>query len=212
MGMESHIERQKPKPYHHGDLRNALIQAGLELLVEGGAQELDLRKVARRAGVSHAAPYRHFADKQALIAAINEKGFQLLAEQIRSSLREVSDEPVEQLSGVALAYVRFAQENSWLMREMFSGITIEREIFESLHTASKSVYRLYEEVIRSGQERGKIVDGDPTALAGVLWSVLHGLAMLIIENQMRPYADGPEGTERVTRYTIEVLYRGFARK
>jgi hypothetical protein len=67
-------------------------------------------------------------------------------------------------------------------------------------------------VIRHGQERGKIVESDPTALAGVLWSVLHGLAMLIIENQMRPYADGPEGTERVTRYTIEVLYRGFARQ
>ena len=210
--MESHIDRQKPKPYHHGDLRNALIQAGLELLAEGGVQELDLRKVARRAGVSHAAPYRHFADKQALIAAINEEGFHLLAERIRSTLREVSDEPVEQLLGVALAYVRFARENPWLMREMFSGLTIERETFESLHTASKSVYRLYAEVIRRGQERGKIVDGDPTALAGVLWSVLHGLAMLIIENQMRPYADGPEGTERVTRYTIEVLYGGFARK
>ena len=210
--MESHIDRQKPKSYHHGDLRNALIQAGLELLAEGGVQELDLRKVARRAGVSHAAPYRHFADKQALIAAINEEGFHFLAERIRSTLREVSDEPVEQLLGVALAYVRFAKENPWLMREMFSGLTIERETFESLHTASKSVYRLYAEVIRRGQERGKIVDGDPTALAGVLWSVLHGLAMLIIENQMRPYADGPEGTERVTRYTIEVLYGGFARK
>ena len=119
--MESHIDQQKPKSYHHGDLRNALIQAGLELLAEGGAQELDLRKVARRAGVSHAAPYRHFADKQALIAAINEEGFHLLAERIQASLREVSDEPVEQLLGVALAYVRFAQGNPWLMREMFSG-------------------------------------------------------------------------------------------
>jgi AcrR family transcriptional regulator len=212
MGMESHIDRQKTKSYHHGDLRNALIQAGLELLAEGGVQELDLRKVARRAGVSHAAPYRHFADKQALIAAINEEGFHLLAERIRSTLREVSDEPVEQLLGVALAYVRFAKENPWLMREMFSGLIIERETFASLHAASKSVYLQYAEVIRRGQERGKIVDGDPTALAGVLWSVLHGLAMLIIENQMRPYADGPEGTERVTRYTIELLYGGFSRK
>jgi len=212
MGMESHIDRQKPKPYHHGDLRNALIQAGLELLAEGGVLELDLRKVARRAGVSHAAPYRHFADKQALIAAINEEGFHMLAERIRSTLREVSDEPVEQLLGVALAYVRFAKENPWLMREMFSGLTIERETFASLHTASKIVYRLYAEVVRRGQESGKIVDGDPAALAGVLWSVLHGLAMLIIEHQMRPYADGPEGAERVTRYTIETLYGGFARK
>jgi AcrR family transcriptional regulator len=212
MGMDNHIDRQKPQSYHHGDLRNALIQAGLELLAEGGAEKLDLRKVARRAGVSHAAPYRHFVDKQALIAAINEKGFDWLAERIQSTLREVPDEPFEQLLGVALAYVRFAQENPWLMREMFSGLTIERERFASLHTASKTVYRLYTEVVRHGQESGKIVESDPAALAGVLWSVLHGLAMLIIENQMRPYADGPEGTERITRYTIEILYGGFARK
>jgi AcrR family transcriptional regulator len=210
--MDSQYEPQRSKPYHHGDLRNALIQAGLELLAEGGAQELDLRKVARRAGVSHAAPYRHFADKQALIAAITEEGFRWLAERIQATLREMSDEPFEQLLGIALAYVHFAQEHPRLMREMFSGLTIERETFVSLQMASKTVYRLYTDVIRRGQERGKFVDGDPAALAGVLWSVLHGLAMLIIENQMRPYADGPEGTERVTRYTIEVLYGGFARK
>jgi AcrR family transcriptional regulator len=210
--MENNAESRKTKAYHHGDLRNALIQAGLELLAEGGARELDLRKVARRAGVSHAAPYRHFADKQALIAAINEEGFHRLAERIQSTLRTVPDEPFEQLLGIALAYVRFAQENPWLMREMFSGLTIERETFTSLQVASKSVYHIYAEVLGRGQASGKIVDGDPAALAGVLWSVLHGLAMLIIENQMRPYADGPEGTERITRYTIELLYSGFARK
>jgi AcrR family transcriptional regulator len=210
--MENNAESQKTKAYHHGDLRNALIQAGLELLAEGGARELDLRKVARRAGVSHAAPYRHFADKQALIAAINEEGFHRLAERIQSTLHAVPDESFEQLLGVALAYVRFAQENPWLMREMFSGLTIERETFTSLQMASKSVYRIYVEVLRRGQASGEIVDGDPAALAGVLWSVLHGLAMLIIENQMRPYADGPEGTELKTRYTIEMLYGGFARK
>src|SRR5258708_12625025 len=73
--MSSLVDRQKPKPYHHGDLRHALIQAGLEMLAEGGAAALDLRKVARKAGVSHAAPYRHFADKQPLVPAINEEGF-----------------------------------------------------------------------------------------------------------------------------------------
>lgn len=210
--MESQRKPQKPKSYHHGDLRNALIQAGLDLLAEGGARELDLRKVARRAGVSHAAPYRHFADKQALIAAITEEGFRLLAEQIQATLRAVPDSPFEQLLGIARAYVHFAQAHPWLMREMFSGLTLERETFVSLQMASEAVYRLYVDVIRRGQEKGTLVDGDPAALAAVLWSMLHGLAMLIIENQMRPYADGPEGTERKTRYTIEILYGGFARK
>src|ERR1700731_1976958 len=112
--MKDNTHLQRPKAYHHGDLRNALIQAGLELLSEGGATSLDLRKVARRVGVSHAAPYRHFADRQALIAAINEEGFHRLAERIQSTLRDVSDEPFEQLLGVARVYVHFAQENPWL--------------------------------------------------------------------------------------------------
>src|SRR6266478_9089319 len=113
--MSSPVDRQKPKPYHHGDLRHALIQAGLEMLAEGGAAALDLRKVARKAGVSHAAPYRHFADKQALIAAINEEGFHRLAERIQHALQEVPDDAFEQLFGIARAYVQFAQENPWLM-------------------------------------------------------------------------------------------------
>src|SRR5215472_1507516 len=134
--MSKSMDRPKSKPYHHGDLRHALIRAGLALLEEAGAANLDLRKVARKAGVSHAAPYRHFADKQALVAAINEEGFQWLAERIQATLREVPAEPFEQLLGVALAYVRFAQEHPRLMREMFSGLTIERESFASLHAAS----------------------------------------------------------------------------
>src|SRR5579871_5249220 len=108
--MNTSLDRQKPKPYHHGDLRHALIQAGLEMLSEGGAAALDLRKVARKAGVSHAAPYRHFADKQALVAAINEEGFRQLAERVQSTLQAAPDDAFEQLQGVARAYVLFAGE------------------------------------------------------------------------------------------------------
>jgi len=210
--MSSPVDRQKPKPYHHGDLRHALIQAGLEMLAEGGAAALDLRKVARKAGVSHAAPYRHFADKQALVAAINEEGFRRLAERIRSTLREAPDDPFEQLQAIARAYVQFAQEHPWLMREMFSGLTVEREAFSGLYTESKAVFTLYMEVVKRGQERGKIIDVDPGALAGVVWSLLHGVAMLTIENQMRPYTDGPDGAERVTRFSVQMLYEGLGRK
>jgi AcrR family transcriptional regulator len=210
--MNSNVDRQKPKPYHHGDLRHALIQAGLEMLSDGGAAALDLRKVARKAGVSHAAPYRHFADKQALVAAINEEGFRRLAERIQSTLREASEDSFEQLQAIGRAYVQFAQEHPWLMREMFSGLTVEREAFPELYAASKTVFQLYMEVVRRGQERVSIIDGDPGALAGVLWSLLHGVAMLTIENQMRPYTDGPDGAERVTRFSVQMLYEGLGRK
>ena len=206
------MDHQERKPYHHGDLHNALIEAGLALLSESGAAALDLRKVARKAGVSHAAPYRHFADKQALVAAINEEGFRRLAAQIQSSLEKSSDDPLEQLQSIGIAYVSFAQEQPWLMREMFSGLTVEREAFPSLYTASKTVYYLYSEVIARGQAQGKIVEGNPPALASVLWSMLHGLAMLIIENQMRPYSDGPDGAERLTRFGVQMLYDGLRRR
>ncbi len=210
--MNANTDHQRPKSYHHGDLRNALIQAGLEMLSESGAAALDLRKVARKAGVSHAAPYRHFADKQALIAAINEEGFHRLAERIQSTLREAPGDAVERLYAIARAYVHFAQENPWLMREMFSGLTIEREAFPDLHHASKTVFMLYIEVIKRGQEQGSIIDVDPGALAGVLWALLHGVAMLTIEHQMRPYTDGPDGVENVTRFSVQMLYEGLGRK
>src|SRR5260370_30893095 len=113
--MTRHVEREKPKPYHYGDLRHALSQAGLEMLSEGGEAALDLRKVARKAGVSHAAPYRHFEDKQALIAAINTEGYRRLAAQIQQGLQAVPDDAFEQLRAVAGAYIHFAVDNPWLM-------------------------------------------------------------------------------------------------
>ena len=210
--MSDHGEHERAKPYHHGDLRYALIQAGLELLSAGGAAMLDLRKVARKAGVSHAAPYRHFADKQALIAAINREGFRQLAEQIQAAVREAPDDALARLQAIARAYVQFAQEHPWLIREMFSGLTVEREAFADLYAASKSVFTLYVEVVRRGQEQGAIIAGDPAALAGVLWSLLHGVAMLTIEHQMRPYTDGPGGAEAVTRFGVQLLYEGLGRR
>lgn len=210
--MDRTTGRESPKAYHHGDLRNALIQAGLDLLAESGAAALDLRKVARKAGVSHTAPYRHFADKQALVAAITEEGFYRLAEKIQSTLREAPDDSLEQLQAVARAYVFFAYENPWLMREMYSGLTIEHEAYPGLYEATKKVFKLYAEVIRRGQESGSIIEGDPGALAGVLGSLLHGVAGLIIENQIRAYAEGPAGIENVTRFSIQLLYNGLGRK
>jgi len=148
----------------------------------------------------------------ALVAAINEEGFRRLAERIRSTLREAPDDSLEQLQAIAKAYVQFACEHPWLMREMFSGLTVEREAFPDLCAASKDVFMTYWEVVKRGQEEGKIIDVDPGALSGVLWSLLHGVAMLTIENQMRPYTDGPDGAERVTRFSVQMLYEGLGRK
>jgi AcrR family transcriptional regulator len=114
--------------YHHGDLKNALIEAGLEILSKEGVSGLSLRKVARKAGVSHSAPYAHFADKQALIAAISTEGYRLLYEKMQEIQKKFIDDPSRQLVEVAWAYVRFAQTDPEQFKGTFSNaVASERD-------------------------------------------------------------------------------------
>src|ERR1700739_1845042 len=94
--------------YHHGDLRSALVSAALELLEEGGETALSLRAVARRAGVSPAAPYRHYEDREALVSAVAAVGYRELAERLGAA--HPAPSTPEQLADVAVAYVQFALE------------------------------------------------------------------------------------------------------
>src|SRR5246500_823116 len=104
--------------YHHGDLRAACVSAALELLEEGGAAALSLRAVARRAGVSPAAPYRHYADREALVSAVAAVGYRELAERLAAA--HPAPPTPEQLASVAIAHVQFALERPALSRIMFT--------------------------------------------------------------------------------------------
>src|SRR5260221_5999125 len=103
--------------YHHGDLRAALVRAALELLEDSGESDLSLRAVARRAGVSPAAPYRHYADREALVSAVAAVGYPELA--TRPALAHPSPSTGEQLASVAVAYVQFSLDPPPLFRIMF---------------------------------------------------------------------------------------------
>ncbi|MCA9873725.1 MAG: TetR/AcrR family transcriptional regulator, partial [Anaerolineales bacterium] len=116
------IEMKKKDSYHHGDLKNALIKAGTEILAKNGVSGLSLRKVAQKAGVSHAAPYAHFADKQALIAAISTEGFRQLYEQVLVVADEYAANPAQQLLETAWTYVQFAIDDPDQFKIMFSSV------------------------------------------------------------------------------------------
>jgi len=197
------------KPYHHGDLRNALIRAGQAILAEEGVAGLDLRKVARAAGVSHAAPYRHFADKQALLAAIAAEGFDQLAERMRIALAGAPDDARAQLTLIGLAYAGFAFEHPAHMREMFSGLSVDRMAYPDLHAAAKGAFYQLIRVVAQGQAHGAIGPGDPASIATVVWSQIHGITMLLIEDQIMSVKGDDRATELLVVQCIGALYDGL---
>jgi AcrR family transcriptional regulator len=172
------------KQYHHGDLRNSLIQAGIEILAEEGGGALSLRKVASRAGVSHAAPYAHFADRQDLIAAISTEGFRQLYERIRAVVEANPHDLANRLVEVAWAYVQFAMQNSSLFKVMFSGILEEENKYPEFVNISHKNFLELVYLVQECQQAGLFRPGPADVLALSVWSLVHGFVSLLLEKQI----------------------------
>lgn len=168
--------------YHHGDLRRALVEAALELVKEHGPAGITLREAARRAGVTHAAPYRHFADKEALLAALAEEGFVRLRSEIEQAMAGVT--PVDLLETIGIAYVRFARQHPSQFRVMFGAEMGDKRRYPTLTQADQAVFDLLTNAIRTAQEAGVVLPGNPARLGMVQWSMLHGVAALVVDGQM----------------------------
>jgi AcrR family transcriptional regulator len=161
--------------YHHGDLPGALVRAAIELLEDSGETEFSLRAVARRAGVSPAAPYRHYADREALVSAVAAVGYRELAERLAAA--HPSPSTPAQLASVAIAYVQFALERPALFRIMF-GEPCDRDNDERAGaTGAVSLY------LRAIVER-TFPQADPEALATAIWALVHGLAFLHLDGKL----------------------------
>ena len=151
--------------YHHGDLRPALLRSAARLLEKEGPGALSLRAVARRAGVSHAAPYRHFADREALLAALAAEGFRRLGEALAPASGRAMGE----------AYVRFALDHPQLFRLMFGGhlgFARHREL-------AQAAGRPYQALLAAFRAQPAIAD--PQTAAAAAWSLVHGLAHLLLD-------------------------------
>ncbi len=188
-------------PYHHGDLRRALLEAAEQMIRESGPASLSLREIARKVGVSHAAPTHHFKDKTGLLTAIAAEGYRRLGESLRGAYGSTGS-----FLEVGVAYVRFALAERPYFEVMFWPDLYRRddpEVVAALGTVDDTVFGAIRTMLGPGQE-------DRVQTAGVAaWSLVHGLAMLTINGNLPPelVAD-PEG---LTRTIGAAAFRGPGR-
>lgn len=167
-------------PYHHGDLRRTLLEAAAASIEKSGVEALSLRQLARDAGVSHAAPSRHFRDKQALLDALAEDGFNRLTASLDEATRSAATTPTaarRRFEDLARSYIRFALANPTLLSLMF-GLKHAPNARAELLAAGHASMELTMRVIVAAQEIGAIGPGDPQRIALVAFATFHGVATL----------------------------------
>jgi len=165
------------------DLRERVLRASLELIDERGLAALSMREVARRAGVSHQAPYHYFADRQAILAAAAERGFGLLNDKLVQA-RAQAQGPTHTLELTAIAYVRFALENPACFRIMFRPELVKHSNYESLDCRADLAFRHVPEMVTACMEAGLPKDIGVETMSVLLWSVVHGFAWLLIDGPL----------------------------
>jgi AcrR family transcriptional regulator len=165
------------RPYHHGNLRAALLEQAERTVREQGADQLSLRELARQVGVSHGAPRRHFPDRQALLDALAESGFDRLGDELRQAVDGAGDGFEARLRASAAAYVRFATRDAALLELMFAGK--HREHAQALDEAANRAFAVLLDVILQGQAAGVLEPGDPERVGLVLFATMQGIAALV---------------------------------
>ncbi|WP_281647122.1 TetR/AcrR family transcriptional regulator [Parendozoicomonas sp. Alg238-R29] len=194
------------QPYHHGNLRQALLAVAFEHLKKTGPEKLSLRALAREIGVSQTAPYRHFPNKNLLFVAMAVEGFKKLEQRIRETSQAHDDASEALLSG-AEHYIAFAQENPALYRLMFGSALNEWRKPEFMHGAPPAAFAALVEVMEKAISQGSITDEYPAwFLAKNCWAQIHGHAMMAIDGMLDKGA--PEGMEFDLKLSLRLTLEG----
>ncbi|PZP39712.1 MAG: TetR/AcrR family transcriptional regulator [Azospirillum brasilense] len=201
--------------YHHGDLRRALVDAALAIVAETDRWDLSLREVARRAGVSHNAPYAHFPDKGALLAAVGVRVYERL--RGATTAAAVGCRTAEEaLVAIGRAYIAFGTENVALYRLMSGqGLSVDGRLPEPVREAAEAARGVLREIIAEGAREGSFDldpnDAEEVAAAVVsAWSVVHGFTLLAIDGLASRETD--IATARLADMTLRRFMRGLTRR
>lgn len=207
------MARQPGRPnssatYHHGDLHNALVDAAIALIRQDGPNALSLRAVARQAGVSHTAPYRHFADKHALLETIALGGFRELSRAMKSAAENYAD-PLQQIIHAGEAYIRLATQNPEVTQIMFGGFLEVQRCGEALQQESEQAFAGLLAIIEKGKRSGQLKPMDTEVLALATWSLAHGFAMLVAAGQLAHKVRDSAEVQALSQSLGELLVNGI---
>lgn len=195
------------RAYHHGRLPEALIEAAIACIEQAGMHGLTIREVARRADVSHQAPYHYFADRGALVAAVAETGFRSLYERLKARIAKVGEN--DRMEALFMAYVKFAIEKTTLFRVMFSTEVADKTPYPSLQASSDQCLTLLMDTVTSAQHSGAVRDGPTLDYAAVTWALAHGLSGFLTDGQLRRRGYTASAAEVVAKRLLAVLRDGL---
>lgn len=200
------MPNKKSGQYHHGDLYAALLEAAAEMIATEGLEALTLRALSQRVGVSRTAPYRHFADKSALLAAVAEEGFKRLLHRLQAVAEQADLDVLAHFQQMGVAYISFAVDNPVHYRLMFSSETASPEAYPGLAAVRVVVFNTLVSAIEQCQSEGKIKSSEPRALANVTWATVHGLSSLLIDEQIQNQLS----VQEIATFTTQTLVGGLA--
>lgn len=190
---------KEQRSYHHGNLSETLVTSALEIIGSEGLGSLSLRGLARHAGVSPAAPYRHFPSREALLAAIAVQGLRMRNEAMQIALESAGRDPMARLLEVGVAFVLFAHEHASHYAVMSSSELIEGSKDPELAESSAESMGILLQAMRDAQEAGVVASGDLHVLAAGAWASVHGLASLMANGQLKPLRIAHESVEELAR-------------
>lgn len=201
--------RAKSRPYHHGDLRAALLATTLQIIREHGPDALNLRDLARRAGVSEAAPYHHFRSKTELLATAAAEGFRQLGARMEAAVAAAGRSADARAIAAGCAYVRFALDEPGYFRLLFGAHVVELaaqpEAAEAKAAGQATAGLLRQVIADVHAERGIRVP--QLELQRLVWAQVHGLAWLVLERELRPEPT-PDETVAMARRALQLLFDG----
>jgi len=203
------LKSARTKPYHHGDLRHEILSAARELLEETGIAALSLRAVAKKVGVSHAAPYRHFKDKESLLAGIAAIGFDELSAQMSAAVALYPGDPIAQIKEAGHRYFKLVMYSPQSVQLMFGNILPCDDTYPDLVESGDLAFDGLKNLIEEGQSRGDLKAGDVELMALTFWSCIHGFSLLVTGGHVQAAVPAPTDNRVLTEAITSLILAGM---